>query len=206
MLKSLPFEERLNSLSHGIGALLGAVGLIFLITYSNSTLEIIAVSVYGVSVIILFLASTLYHSVLEEGKRYYFRIVDHISIYLLIAGTYTPVTLITLSESRGWPLFGLVWGIAVVGSILKLFFIGRFNILSTLLYLVMGWLIVFDFAYLVENMASNGLLLLFLGGLFYTVGIVFYVVRKIPYNHLIWHLFVLAGAICHFFMIFFYVI
>ena len=145
MLKSLPFEERLNSLSHGIGALLGIVGLIFLITYSNSTLEIVSVSIYGISVIVLFLASTLYHAVQNEHQRYYFRIVDHISIYVLIAGTYTPVTLITLSGSKGWLLFGLVWGIAVIGTILKLFFTGQFNVLSTLLYLVMGWLIIFDF-------------------------------------------------------------
>ena len=206
MLKSLPFEERLNSLSHGIGALLGIVGLIFLITYSNSTLEIVSVSIYGISVIVLFLASTLYHAVQNEHQRYYFRIVDHISIYLLIAGTYTPVTLITLSGSKGWLLFGLVWGIAAFGTILKIFFTGKFEIISTLLYLVMGWLIVFDFSYLVAHMATNGLLLLFSGGLFYTVGIVFYAIHKIPYNHVIWHLFVLAGAICHFFMIFFYVI
>jgi hemolysin III len=164
------------------------------------------VVVYGLSFIILFSASALYHSSKNENHKHYYRIVDHISIYLLIAGTYTPVTLITLSESRGWLLFGLVWGIAVFGVILKLFFTGRFEIFSTLLYLVMGWLIVFDFSYLVDHMATNGLLLLFSGGLFYTVGIVFYVVHKIPFNHLIWHLFVLAGAICHFFMIFFYVI
>jgi len=206
MQESIRLEERLNAFSHGIGVVLGVVGLVLLIAYSNSTLEVVSVSVYGTSVIILFLASTLYHSVLEESKRHYFRIVDHISIYLLIAGTYTPVTLITLSESRGWLLFGLVWGIAAIGTILKLFFTGKFNAFSTLLYLIMGWLIIFDFSYLVDHMATNGLLLLFSGGLFFTVGIVFYAIHKIPYNHVIWHFFVLAGAICHFFMIFLYVI
>ena len=201
------FEEQLNALSHGIGAVLGVVGLILLIIYENSnSLELFSVIVYGLSIIILFTASTLYHWVKNESLKHYFRIVDHISIYLLIAGTYTPVTLITLSESRGWLLFGLVWGIAVVGTILKLFFTGRFGVISTLLYLVMGWLIAFDFSSLVESLATNGLLFLFLGGLFYTVGIMFYAIQKIPYNHVIWHLFVLAGAICHFFMIFLYVI
>jgi len=200
-------EEQLNAWTHGIGAALGIIGLVLLLLYSDSsTKEIFSVTVYGVSIIILFLASTLYHSVKNENQKHYFRIVDHISIYLLIAGSYTPVTLILLSDSRGWLLFGLVWGIAAFGIILKLFFTGRFEIFSTLLYLVMGWLIVFDFSALVENMTTNGLLLMLLGGLFYTVGIVFYAIHKIPFNHVIWHLFVLAGAICHYFMIFFYVI
>lgn len=206
MEERVHLEERLNAWSHGIGAALGFLGLVWLIVYSSGALELFASSVYGVSTVILFSASALYHSIQKEHLRHYFRIVDHISIYLLIAGTYTPVTLLMLSDSRGWLLFWLVWGVAVFGSILKLFFTGRFNILSTSLYLVMGWLIVFDFSYLVEHMATNGLLLLFSGGLFYTVGIVFYAIHKIPYNHAIWHLFVLAGAICHFFMIFFFVI
>jgi hemolysin III len=200
-------EEQLNAWTHGIGAALGIIGLVLLLLYSDSsTKEIFSVTVYGVSIIILFLASTLYHAIQNESKKHIFRVIDHISIYLLIARSYTPVTLILLSDSRGWLLFGLVWGIAAFGIILKLFFTGRFEIFSTLLYLVMGWLIVFDFSALVENMANTGLLLLFAGGLFYTVGIVFYAIHKIPYNHVIWHLFVLGGAICHFFMIFFYVI
>ena len=202
-----PFEEKLNAWSHGLGAVLGILGLILLVIYTKTnSLELFSVIVYGLSIIILFLASTLYHSVKDENKKHYFRIVDHISIYLLIAGTYTPVTLITLSLSKGWLLFGLVWGIAAIGLILKLFFTGRFELFSTLLYLVMGWLIVLDFSALTQQMPTNGLLWLSLGGLFYTVGIVFYAIKKIPFNHVIWHLFVLAGAICHFFMIFFYVI
>ena len=162
--------------------------------------------IYGISIITLFTASTLYHSVKDEIKKHYFRIIDHISIYFLIAGTYTPVLLITLHQSLGWTLFFTVWGIATFGIVLKLFFTGRFEIFSTLLYLVMGWLIVFDFTNLSKLMDSNGVLLLFFGGLAYTVGIIFYALKKIPYNHVIWHLFVLAGAVFHFFMIFFYVI
>ncbi|MGM5470363.1 PAQR family membrane homeostasis protein TrhA [Flavobacteriaceae bacterium LMO-SS05] len=200
-------EERLNAWTHGIGTGLGVLGLVLLLMYCDSgVLDIFSVTVYGISMIILFLASTLYHSVQDEKRRHYFRIVDHISIYLLIAGSYTPVTLILLPDSRGWLLFGLVWGIAAFGVILKLFFTGRFEIFSTLLYLIMGWLIVFDFTALVESMSANGVFLLFAGGLFYTVGIVFYAIHKIPYNHVIWHFMVLGGAICHFLMMFYHVI
>ncbi|MCB0382883.1 MAG: hemolysin III family protein [Psychroserpens sp.] len=202
------FEERLNAWSHALGAILGIAGLIILVVFlkQETPYALFSVIVYGLSIIILFLASTFYHSVKGERRKHYFRIVDHISIYLLIAGTYTPVLLIVLPDSLGWPLFWTVWGIAAFGVILKLFFTGRFETFSTLLYLVMGWLIVFDFSTLADRMATNGLLLLFSGGLFYTVGIVFYAIEKIPYNHVIWHFFVLGGAISHFFMIYFFVI
>ena len=201
-------EEILNAITHGIGALLGVSGLVLLVVFQANRTDwsLFSVIVYGTSIIVLFTASTLYHSIKNENRKHYFRIIDHISIYFLIAGTYTPVLLIMLLESKGWPLFWTVWGIAVFGIILKLFFTGKFEIFSTLLYLVMGWLIVFDFAALSELINYNGILFLFAGGLFYTVGIVFYVIEKIPYNHVIWHLFVLGGAICHFFMIFLYVI
>ena len=201
-------EEQLNSITHGFGALLGIVALILLIIDVDTELpwSLFSVIVYGISIIILFLASTFYHAVKVEKRKHYFRIVDHVSIYLLIAGTYTPVLLILLTDSLGWPLFWTVWGIAAFGVILKLFFTGRFEIFSTLLYLVMGWLIVFDFSNASEALGPNGILWLFAGGLFYTVGIIFYAIQKIPYNHVIWHLFVLGGAICHFFMTYFYVI
>jgi hemolysin III len=208
MRKQTQFEEQLNAWSHAIGALLGVVGLIVLILNVNSTKNwsLFSVVVYGLSIIILFTASTLYHAIKNDNRKYYFRIVDHISIYLLIAGTYTPVLLILLPDTLGWTLFWIVWGIAAFGVVLKLFFTGKFETFSTLLYLVMGWLIVFDFSTLSERIANNGLLLLFAGGLFYTVGIVFYAIEKIPYNHVIWHFFVLAGAISHFFMIYGYII
>ena len=201
-------EEQLNAWTHGIGAALGLAALVLLIIYTDTTKpwSLFSVVVYGISIIILFLASTFYHAVKGEKRKHYFRIVDHISIYLLIAGTYTPVLLISLSESIGWTLFWVVWGIAAFGVILKLFFTGKFEVFSTLLYLVMGWLIVFDFSNLSDAIGSNGVLWLFAGGLSYTVGIIFYAIQRIPYNHVIWHLFVLAGAIGHFFMIFFHVI
>ncbi|MHA7843104.1 MAG: PAQR family membrane homeostasis protein TrhA [Winogradskyella sp.] len=202
-------EEQLNAWSHGIGAALGIVALVLLIVFSNNESKpwsLFSVIVYGISIIVLFLASTLYHAVKGEKRKHYFRIVDHISIYLLIAGTYTPVLLILLRDSHGWTLFWVVWGIAAFGLILKLFFTGRFELFSTLLYLVMGWLIVFDFSNLSDAIGPTGVLWLFAGGLSYTVGIIFYAIQRIPYNHVIWHLFVLGGAICHFFMIFNHVI
>lgn len=201
-------EELLNALSHGLGAVLGVVGLILLIINvdTNKPWYLFSVIVYGFSIIILFTASSAYHAVTNYDLKQKFRIVDHISIYLLIAGTYTPVLLIALPNSLGWPLFYAVWGIAFFGVILKLFFTGRFEIFSTLLYLVMGWLVVFDFTTLSELVDPNGILWLFSGGLFYTVGIVFYAIHKIPYNHVIWHFFVLGGAICHFMMMYFHVI
>ncbi|WP_418604515.1 PAQR family membrane homeostasis protein TrhA [Hwangdonia sp.] len=203
-----PFEENLNSITHGIGALFGIAALVLLIVFNTekTNWSLFSVIVYGISIIVLFMASTFYHAVKGEKRKHYFRIVDHISIYILIAGTYTPVCLIALEGSLGWPLFWAVWIIAAFGVILKLFFTGRFEVFSTLLYLVMGWLIVFDFTNLSKAMGTDGILFLFAGGLSYTVGIVFYAIQKIPFNHVIWHLYVLAGAICHFFMIFFYVI
>lgn len=202
------FEEKLNAWTHGFGAILGIAGLVLLVTFKEHKTDwsLFAVIVYGISIIVLFSASAIYHSVSDEKRKHYFRIIDHISIYLLIAGTYTPVTLIALNNSLGWPLFWTVWAIAGFGLILKLFFTGKFEIISTLLYLVMGWLIVFDFTNLSELIGPNGLILFIAGGAFYTIGIIFYAVHRIPFNHVIWHLFVLAGAICHFLMIFFFVL
>ncbi|MBA6152535.1 PAQR family membrane homeostasis protein TrhA [Gelidibacter maritimus] len=202
------FEEKLNAWTHGFGAVLGIAGLILLISTKNHKTDwsLFSVIIYGVSIIVLFSASAVYHSVSGEKRKHYFRIIDHISIYLLIAGTYTPVTLIALNNSLGWPLFWSVWAIAGFGMVLKLFFTGRFEIFSTLLYLIMGWLIVFDFTNLSKLLGPNGLMLFIAGGAFYTIGIIFYAVHKIPYNHVIWHLFVLGGAICHYLMIFFYIL
>ncbi|MEO8932808.1 MAG: hemolysin III family protein [Xanthomarina sp.] len=201
-------EERLNAITHGIGALLGIAALILLVIFNTGKTDwsLFSVVIYGISIIILFSSSTMYHAIQAEKQKHYFRIIDHISIYLLIAGTYTPVALIALEQSKGWPIFWLVWGIALLGLVLKLFFTGRFEVFSVLLYLVMGWLIVLDFSNLADFIGSNGTLLLFSGGMFYTFGIVFYAIHRIPFNHVIWHLFVLGGAVCHFLLVFFYVI
>ena len=202
-----PFEEKLNALTHGIGAFLSLIGLTLLIAFDTHKTpnSLFSVIVYGSSVLLLFTASTLYHSAKDDKKKHYFRILDHISIYFLIAGTYTPVLVIILFDSLGWILLYIVWGIAAFGIVLKLFFTGKYEIFSTLLYLAMGWLIVFDFSELSYKI-NEGKLFLITGGVSYTIGIVFYAIKSIPFNHVIWHLFVLMGALCHFLMIFYYVI
>ena len=201
-------EELWNTITHFIGAVLGIIGLTLLILKDTekSTYSLLSVIIYGLSIIILFSASTAYHYIKNEKYKHTFRIIDHISIYILIAGTYTPVLLITLEQSLGWILFAVVWGIAAFGVVLKIFFTGRFNVFSTLLYLVMGWLIVFDFSELKNIMPIEGIILLMLGGAAYTIGIIFYALEKKLYYHVIWHLFVLAGAIFHFLMVYFYVV
>lgn len=197
-------EELLNAISHGFGVILGIIGLIvlFLFDSGKSPYSTLSILFYGVSVIVLYTASTIYHAVIDEKRKFFWRKLDHISIYLLIAGTYTPLALIALPQQSGWMIFWVVWGIAILGTILKIFFTGRFEALSLILYLVMGWLIVFNIDEVVENTTSLGLNLMMLGGAFYTLGIIFYAIKKIPYNHFIWHLFVLGGSISHFLFIF----
>ncbi len=192
-------EERLNTLSHGFGAVLAVLGMIVLI-YSNSKQTVYAVPsllIYSLSLISMLTVSTLYHASKNVVLKRKLRILDHINIYYLIAGTYTPVAMITLIDGNGWLILGTVWGIALLGTVLKLFFTGKYELFSLLLYLIMGWLIVLDFQNLLNRSTEEGLVLLMLGGAFYTVGILFYAVRRIPYNHFIWHLFVLAGAVSH---------
>lgn len=203
-----PFEERLNSISHALGAITGMAALVLLIIFNSNKTDwsLFSVIVYGLTIILLFSSSTLYHYVEADKSKHYLRILDHISIYFLIAGTYTPVALITLEASKGWYLFWTVWGIATFGIVLKVFFTGKFEIFSVLLYLLMGWLIIFDFSYLSQNLRSDGVFWLFAGGFAYTAGIVFYAIDNMKFNHVIWHLFVLAGAFSHFVMVFFYVI
>ena len=191
MNKLTPYhkEERLHALSHGIGIVLGVLGLVVLFNKHDpaTSWATISILVYSFSVILLFTASTWYHSVNDPRKKEKLRILDHISIYILIAGTYTPVTLITLQQSKGIPLFFIVWGVALAGSLFKIFYTGKYEYLSLMLYLVMGWLIVFDFKFLWNHLSTLGITLFLMGGAFYTLGTIFYAVRKIPYNHLIWH-------------------
>lgn len=201
---SLEKEEKFNTISHGVGALLAIVGMILLINANNHKSEYATwgIVIYSLSLISMLLMSTIYHAVDNKIWKLRMRILDHINIYYLIAGTYTPVALITLINGNGWLIFFAVWGIAAVGTILKIFFTGKFEIVSLLLYLAMGWLIVFDFQNLMDNTSELGIQLLMLGGAFYTIGIIFYAVRRIPYNHFIWHIFVLCGAISHWFFIY----
>ena len=196
-------EEKLHAYSHALGIVLAAIGGILLFESDLGAMPFMkgGITVYVASLLLLFTASTIYHAVENPKLKKKLRILDHISIYYLIAGTYTPVCLSVLLPSEGWLLFYLVWGIALFGTVLKIFFTGRFEVFSLVLYGVMGWLIVIDLPYLLEHMSSSGLLYLAAGGAFYTIGIVFYAVKKIPYNHLIWHFFVLGGAIAHWFLV-----
>lgn len=201
-------EERLNAISHGIGALLGIIGLFLLLEKNTgkTPYATTAIVIYSLSFVVLFTASTVYHSVSKAHLRKIYQIVDHISIYLLIAGTYTPLTLISLEDGNGWLIFYTVWGIAAVGTIFKLFFTGKYETISLVLYVLMGWLIILDYENLIGHTSSLGIQLLFLGSALYCLGIIFYVIKKIPYNHFIWHLFVLGGAIGHWFFIYFDVV
>ncbi len=201
-------EEELNAISHGLGIILGVFGLFILLAQNTqkTTYATLSIIIYSLCFIVLFTASTLYHSVSNFNLKQKFRVIDHISIYLLIAGTYTPVALINLEAGNGWLIFYIVWAFALIGTILKIFFTGKFEVISLLLYLAMGWLIVLDFQNLLDNTSTLGTQLLFLGGAFYTLGIFFYAWKRIPYNHFIWHLFVLGGAISHWLFIFYDVV
>ena len=197
-------EERYNFGTHAFGFVLAFLGFLALMVSVGKTsiTTFFAVCLYGVSLSALYLCSAKYHHTLDPIKKIFYRKLDHISIYVLIAGTYSPYTLIFLNHSKGMLLFSVVWSIALLGTFLKLFFTGKFEIISLLLYLVMGWLIVFDFSALEQAISSRAISLLITGGGFYTIGIVFYVWNALKYNHVIWHLFVLAGSICHFFSIY----
>ncbi|WP_422859377.1 PAQR family membrane homeostasis protein TrhA [Flagellimonas sp. S174] len=202
--KSVLVEEKWNAYSHALGILLSILGFIvfFQKDLKHTTFLLESIVAYHISLILLFTASTMYHAVQNPKLKRKLRILDHVSIYYLIAGTYTPVCLLLLIDSKGWWLFYLVWGIAALGTVIKLFFTGKFEAFSLILYGVMGWLIVLDFNALTENVSNSDLIWLGLGGAFYTIGILFYAIRRIPYNHFIWHLFVLGGAVSHWFFLY----
>lgn len=193
-------DELANALTHAAGvvaSLIGGAVLITLATLSGSVYQIVGAAVFAASLVLLYSASTAYHIALGERARRRLRIFDHCAIYVLIAGTYTPLTLTALRGPWGWTLFGVVWGLAVAGIIFKLFFIGRFPRVSTAIYIGMGWLIVVAAGPLVRTVDPVALAWLAGGGLAYTGGTVFYHSRRIPYAHAVWHLFVLTGSVCH---------
>ncbi|MAO09257.1 MAG: hemolysin III family protein [Alteromonas sp.] len=198
-------EELWNIITHGAGVLLSLLGVILLLLFNEraNDFSILSIILYSGSLLFLYSASTLYHLVTKPRLKHFFRKLDHIGIYFLIAGTYTPVALISLVDTSGWTIFWTVWIIAIIGTLLKIFFTGKFEKLSLLLYLAMGWLIVFDLQNVWNLHSALGITLLGLGGVFYTLGTIFYANDKIPYNHAIWHCFVLAGSISHFCFIFF---
>lgn len=201
-------EEIANAITHGIGVLLSIPALVMLIIFAvkyGNAWHIVSFSIFGSSMLLLYLFSTLVHAIQHKKAKYVFEILDHSAIYLLIAGTYTPFVLISIRGPLGWTLFGIVWGLAVAGIIFKIFFVKKFIILSTLLYILMGWLVIVAAKPLYDSLQWEGFMLLLAGGLFYTIGSIFYVWRKIPYHHAIWHTFVLAGSASMFFCVLFYV-
>jgi hemolysin III len=205
-------EELANAFSHGLGALLSAFGLIMLLTYSvansapeNELIRMVSFSIYGTSLILLFLASTFYHAIVNQPIKKLFKLLDHCAIYILIAGTYTPLLLISLQGTLGNSLMIVIWGIALGGIIFKIKFGNKFKKTSLITYLGMGFISFAILGELYKILPSEAIALLAIGGFVYCLGVFFYVQKKIPFNHAIWHLFVLAGASCHFVMIYRYV-
>lgn len=202
-------EELANCISHGIGAGLSALGLTILVVLAamgGDPWRIVGVSIFGTSALLLFLASTLYHAFRKPRVKRVFQVLDHAAIFVLIAGTYTPFTLVTLQGPWGWSLFGVVWGIAVVGIVFESLWLGRYPVLSTLLYLAAGWVGVIAFIPLSDALPLGGWAWLVGGGLAYTLGVVFFAWERLPYHHSIWHLFVIAGAGCHFFAVLYHIV
>ncbi len=202
-------EELANRLTHGIAALLSVVGLVVLLLAASRTgdpYRIVSSAVFCSVLSLFYIISTLYHTFRNQRVRYVFRILDHAGIFLVIAASYTPFTLVSLREGNGWALFGVVWGLAIVGTVFKTFMTHRLAFLAPVLYIALGWLIVVDLEGLLTMVPIKGVLWLFAGGLCYTVGIIFYAIDRIPYNHAIWHLFVIAGSLCHYLSILWYVI
>ncbi|HHU20801.1 MAG TPA: hemolysin III family protein [Bacilli bacterium] len=202
-------EEIANAVTHGIGMVLSIAGLVLLIVFSalsGSAWHVVSFTIFGVTMVFLYTSSTLLHSLPKGRAKNIFEILDHSSIYFFIAGTYTPFLLVAIRGTLGWTLFGIVWGIAIGGTIFKVFFVKRFVLVSTILYIVMGWLIVFAWPTLTEQLAQGGMILLISGGLFYTLGAIFYVWRLFKYHHMVWHIFVLTGTVLHYFAVLLYVL
>ena len=202
-------EELMNSISHCVGTLLGIAALVLCVVRAALRIEsvgaagVVGAAIYGSTLVILYCMSTLYHALTNKTAKMVFRVFDHTSIYLLIAGTYTPITLVTLRGAKGWVLFGIVWGIAVLGITLNSISIEKFKVFSIISYIVMGWAVVFGGKDILSSISQIAMIFLLIGGACYTIGIIFYAMKKIKWMHSIWHFFVLAGSITHFFAIFF---
>ena len=204
-----PLEEKINIVSHAIGLVFCIVATVLLLKHAiehGQGLHIVSFGVFGASLIILYTASVAYHSASVAERRVRLRVLDHAAIYVLIAGTYTPFALITLKGSTGWILFGVTWGMAIAGITLKLYFTGRFKLLSTMMYVFMGWIMVFAIKPLANNLPAEGLFWLFAGGIAYTLGAIVYGIKRVQFNHAIFHVFVLIGSACHVVAVLFYVL
>ena len=199
-------EEIFNSTTHGVGAILSLVALILMIVFSSSLLEVIASVIFGITLILLYISSTLYHALTNEKAKKVFQILDHCTIYLLIAGSYTPYALLTIGGNKGWIIFAIIWASALFGILLNAINLSKFRLLSISLYVAMGWAIAFFLPQLLASLEFGGLILLIAGGLAYTLGLVFYIIKKIKYFHSIWHLFVLGASICHILSVLIYIL
>ena len=199
----------MNALTHGLGVALSITGLIILVIYSSSygdIWKIVSATIYGISMILLYSASTLYHSFSWTKIAFKLNMLDHISIYYLIAGSYTPFVLVNMRGIWGWSIFAVIWSCAICGTILKIIYGNRFRKVSTILYLCMGWMIVVAIVPFVSSVDTGGVILVVLSGILYSLGVIFYKWKSLPFNHAIWHLFVLVGSILHFFAVLFYVV
>lgn len=202
-------EELANAITHGIGVLASVAALVLLVTFAalhGDAWGVTSGAIFGTALVALYSASTIYHSLRSERAKQFFRKLDHASIFLLIAGTYTPYLLVSLRGPWGWSLFGVVWGLCGTGMILKFFLAGRFRAISTVIYILTGWMIMIAIKPLMGALPAGGIWLLAAGGLCYTGGTIFYLSKSLRYHHAIWHLFVLAGSSCHFFSVLNYVL
>ncbi|MBN2088330.1 hemolysin III family protein [candidate division KSB1 bacterium] len=197
-------EKIANSITHGFGILLSIAGLTVLVVFAalyGNVWHIVSFSIFGATLILMYLASTLYHSFSNPSVRRVLKILDHSAIFLLIAGTYTPFMLVNLRGWWGWTIFGIIWATAILGIVVKSFHIAKYPKLSLFLYIFMGWFCVLAFRQLIAHVPMVSIILLILGGLSYTLGVIFYVWHKMPYHHAVWHLFVLGGSILHYFSV-----
>ena len=204
-----PAEETASMLTHGLGAILSAVALTLLVVYASIAHDprrLVSVTIYGSTLLMMYSASTIYHWVKSPRTKRLLRICDHASIYLLIAGTSTPVLIVAIQGAWGWSLFGVIWGLACVGTTLKLFFVDRYEPLSVSIYIFMGWMMLIAAKPLFAAVPMPGIALLFAGGIAYTGGVVFFAWDRLPFNHAIWHLFVIAGSVFHFLAVWFYIL
>lgn len=197
-------EEIANAIIHGVGVLLSIAALVILVVLSSihgTAWHVVSFTLFGSTMVLLYASSTLLHSFPVGKAKDVFEVLDHSSIYFFIAGTYTPFLFIAVKGPLGWTLFGIVWGLAIFGTVFKAYFVKRFVMFSTILYVVMGWMIVLAWKPLVNNIPAQGMILLVIGGVLYSVGAIFYVWRGFHYHHAIWHVFVLAASILHFFSV-----
>lgn len=200
------FEERLNSLTHGIGMALSVAGTVVLVVAASllgDPWKIVGFGVFGASLTLLYTASMLYHGSRQHHWRAFWKMMDHCAIFILIAGTYTPFLLVNMRGPVGWTLFAVIWALAFTGVVLKLIFGNRYKLARVGIYLAMGWLVLFASRTLLVSVNDLGFSLMLAGGITYTAGVVFYLAKRLPYNHAIWHLFVVGGSVCHFYAVYY---